>query len=95
LYRKANVSEKRCRENRMFQRKVVEKVTTHVLCSVSFFDNRAVYEIMWKNTVEPHRPKMTMWLMPIACWITKATNAHSEYVILIALPLKRWLNEST
>jgi hypothetical protein len=38
-------------------------------------------------------PQMAIWRMHIACWITKATNAHSEYVILIAFPLKRWLQE--
>ena len=27
---------------------------------------------------------MTTWGMRIACWIPKATNTHSEYVILIA-----------
>jgi len=31
--------------------------------------------------------------MRIACWIPKATNADSEYVILIAFPLLRWLHE--
>jgi len=29
--------------------------------------------------------------MRFACWITKATNAHSEYVILIALPQWRMM----
>jgi hypothetical protein len=29
--------------------KVVEKIKTHVLCSRTFSDNRAVYEIMCKN----------------------------------------------
>ena len=24
-----------------------------------FFENRAGYEMMWKNTVEPGRPEMT------------------------------------
>jgi hypothetical protein len=24
--------------------------------------------------------------MRFACWITKATNAHSEYIIFIAFP---------
>ena len=33
------------------------------------FENRAVYEKMWKNTVESDRPQMTMWLMRTACWI--------------------------
>ena len=31
----------------------------------------------------------------IACWIPKATNTHSQYVILIAFPLLQWLNERT
>jgi len=42
----------------MFQTKVVEKIKTHILCSVNFFDNFAVYEIMWKNAVEGGRPQM-------------------------------------
>jgi len=29
---------------------------------------------------------MATWGMRIACWIPKATNTHSEYVILIAFP---------
>ena len=37
---------------------------------------------------------MTIWLMRIACWIHKATNTHSEYVITIAFPLQQWLHES-
>jgi hypothetical protein len=28
-----------------------------------------------------------------SCWITKATDTHSEYVILIALPQHQWLHE--
>jgi hypothetical protein len=31
--------------------------------------------------------------MRIACWVPKATNTHSEYVILIAFPLQQWLHE--
>jgi hypothetical protein len=27
-----------------------------------------------------------LWRMRFACWMTKATDTHSEYVILIALP---------
>ena len=58
-----------------------------------FFDNHDVYEIMWKSMVEPDRPQMKTWLMRIACWIPKATNTHSEYVILTAFPMERWLDE--
>jgi hypothetical protein len=31
--------------------------------------------------------------MRIACWVPKATDTHSEYVTLIAFPLKQWLRE--
>jgi hypothetical protein len=29
-----------------------------------------------------------------ACWINKATDTHSEYVILIAFPEQQWLHVS-
>jgi hypothetical protein len=48
---------------------------------------------MWKNMVEPDRPQTTRRHMRSACWITKATNTHSEYVILIAVPQQQWLCE--
>jgi len=37
---------------------------------------------------------MTIWRMRIACWIPKATNTHSQYVIVIAFPLQQRLEES-
>jgi len=45
---------------------------------------------MWKNTAEH---QMTIWRMRISCWIPKATNVHSQYVILVAFPLQHWLYE--
>jgi hypothetical protein len=35
----------------------------------------------------------TIMRMRIASWMTKTTNTHSEYVILIAFPLQTWLHE--
>ena len=58
-----------------------------------FFENRAVYEIMWKSIVDPDRPQITIWRTSIACWIPKATNTHSECVILITFPLQQFLHE--
>jgi hypothetical protein len=55
----------------------------------NFIFNLAVCEIMWKNTVKPHRPQMTIWFMRIACWTLQATNRHSEYVKHIVFPLQR------
>jgi hypothetical protein len=34
---------------RIFQRKVVEKIQTHFMFNKFYFENRAVYEIMWKK----------------------------------------------
>jgi len=32
-------------------------------------------------------------VLHIACWIPKATNTLSEYVILIAFPLQQWSHD--
>jgi hypothetical protein len=48
---------------------------------------------MWKILVVPDRPQLTIERMRIAYWITKATNIHSEYVVLIVFPLQQWLHE--
>jgi hypothetical protein len=50
---------------------------------------------MWANMVERGRLQMTIWRMRIACWIPKATDTHSEYVIFNAFPLQQWLHERT
>jgi len=43
----------------MFETKVVEEIKkTHLVSTNFFFENLAIYEIMWKNTVEPNRPQM-------------------------------------
>ena len=39
---------------------------------------------MWKNIVQPYRPQVTIRRMCIACWLPKATNTYSDYVIRIA-----------
>ena len=70
----------------MFQTNAVEKLKI-----LFFFENRAVYEKMWKNTVERGRPQMTIWCMRITCWIPKAIDTHLEYVMLIAFPRQQWL----
>ena len=62
----------------MFQTKVVEKIKTHFMLNNFFSENRAVYEIMWINVVEPELSKMTIWRMRIARWITKTTDTHTQ-----------------
>ena len=56
-------------------------MTTRVLCWVPCFWKSCLYEVVWKNIVDPGRTQMTVWRMRIACRIPKSTNTHSEYVI--------------
>ena len=79
----------------VFQVKFVEKLRTHILCSITFLfsENRAVCEVMCENTVEPDSPQMTIRRVRIACWKTGYRHTHSEYVILIAFPHQQWLRE--
>ena len=80
ILRVRNVLEKSCREYQNTQ------------CSITlFFEVCAVYEIMWKNIIERGRPQTSLWHM--ACWIPKATDTYSEYVILITFPLQQRLHE--
>jgi len=39
----------------MFQLKAVEKIKTHFVFNNFFFLNCTIYEIKWKNSVEPDR----------------------------------------
>jgi hypothetical protein len=47
--------------------KFVEKIETHISCSVIFAENRAVYEVMWKNAVEPE--------------VTDENTAYEHYIL--------------
>ena len=72
-------SYKFCRENQ----------NTHFMFNCFFFfENRVVYKKMWKNTVEPSRPQMTILCMRVTYWIPKAKNTSPEYVLLISFPLQ-------
>jgi hypothetical protein len=42
----------------MFQANVSGKIKTHFTLNNIFPENRADYEITWKNAVEPDRPQM-------------------------------------
>jgi hypothetical protein len=69
ILRMRNASDTSCRENQ----------NTHFVSSNFFFENRTIYEKMWKNIVDRGRPHVTIWRMRIACWIPKATNTHRLY----------------
>ena len=69
--------------------KFIEKINTHVLCSVTF----TLYEVMWKNIVQTSRQQLTIWRMHIAFWLPTAAKSPSEYVTFIAFALQKWLHE--
>jgi hypothetical protein len=59
-----------------------------------FLENlNIIYNIMWKNIVDAGRPQKNIWHMRIACWITKATNTHSQNVIFTDFLLQTWLHK--
>ena len=81
----------------MFQTKVVQKIKTHILCyNNNFFSPRKSCRL-WDNVGKfctagaGHR--WQYGALRIACRILKATNTHSQYVILIAFPPQQWLRE--
>jgi hypothetical protein len=75
-----NVSNKTCRDNQ----------NTHLISMNIFLKSCRLWE-RWKYFVKPGRPQMRIRRMRLACRITKATDTHSKYVILIAFPLQKWL----
>jgi hypothetical protein len=72
----------------MFLTNDVEKIRTHILCSINYSpENRAVYEIMWENIVEPARhptEDSIIRRMRVAYLINKTIDTQSAYVILLA-----------
>jgi hypothetical protein len=84
LLRIKSVSDRSCRGNQ----------NTHIMINNFFFENRVVYEIMWKNIVQPDRPQMTTQYGTCALHAGQLRlQTHSEYVILIAFPRQEWLHE--
>ena len=86
LIRRKNVSDKSCRENQ----------NTHFM--FNNFCTRKSFRL-WDNTEKYCRAGQVtedniIWHMGFTCWIPKATDTHSEYVILIAFPLQQLLRES-
>jgi hypothetical protein len=59
--------------------KIIEKLKHTFMFNKFFPENRTVFEIRWKNVVEPERPLTTVWNIGIACWISKATDTLRIY----------------
>ena len=77
-----------------FQANILEKFKTHILGSITFFFRKLCR--LWHNVDKYFRDtqaQMAIWHKRIACWIPKATNTHSEYLLLIVFLLQQWLQE--
>jgi hypothetical protein len=80
----------------MFQTKVVENIKTHILCSTIFVSRKS--RRLWDNvekygTARQATEDNIIRRVRFACWITKATDTYTEYVILIAFLRQQWLRE--
>jgi hypothetical protein len=79
-----NISDKNCRENQ----------NTHFMFN-NFFQKSCR---LWDNVEKYGRARQDtddniIRRMRFVCWITKATDTHWEYVILIAYQRQQWLRE--
>jgi hypothetical protein len=68
----------------MFQTKGAEKIKTHVLCAVTFFwKSCCLWNNAWKYDIARHATDDNIIRhMCITGWIIKATDTHTEYVII-------------
>ena len=59
-----NVSDKTCRENQ----------NAFFILNKFFSENCTVYEVTWKNLVDPDRPHMAIRHMSFECWLFKTAD---------------------
>ena len=79
----------------MFQTKFVDTIKTGILCSITFFrkSSRLIDNVQKYGRAGHATDNDIIWRMRFACWIAKATNTHSEYVIIIVFPHQQWLHK--
>ena len=80
----------------MQQQNFVQKIKTHILCSVKSpppekKEIHATYNNVEKyGTAGKATDDNIIRHMRFACWVTKATNKRSEYVMHIAFQRQQW-----
>jgi hypothetical protein len=86
-------------EFEMFHTKVVEKLNAQIYVqslsiSLFFWKSFRLRDNVGKRCKAGHSTDDNRTQrMRFACWITRAIDTHSEYVILSAFPLQQWLQE--
>ena len=75
--------------------KVLETIKTHFLFSITYSPKTVPFlcNVKKYGTARGPTDNNVIRRMRFACSITKTTNTHSEYVILIALRRQHWLRE--
>jgi hypothetical protein len=73
--------------------KIVDKIKTHILCSITFWKSCHLWDNVEKYGWAGQATDEVIQHEYFACWFTKATDIHSQYVILIGFPWQQWLHE--
>jgi len=81
----------------VFPTKFEAKIKKHIMFNsiIFFFENLIICEIKSKKDVNPDRPQKRIWCTNFPFLINKATNAPSEYVLIINFPLQQWFHKRT
>ena len=77
----------------IFQARVVEKIKSQILISITFFENYAVYEIMWKKKYYRPRQAADCIVAQAHCMLDNQVYKHTGYVIFTAIPLQQSFHE--
>jgi hypothetical protein len=76
----------------MLQTLVVEKIKMDTLCSIAFPPKPChLWDAKKFGKARQATNNNIIWPMCTACWTTKTTDTHSEYVILIGVPRHKQL----
>ena len=86
----------------MFQTKVVVKLKTHILCSITLSriscrlrDSVEKLRTARQATNDTNADDSNMLRIRFACWVTKTTGTYLEYVILVAFLQQNLLRQRT
>jgi hypothetical protein len=75
--------------------KIKDKIKAHILFSATLFvpQFRLWEKVEKYGTARQATDDNIILGTRLACWVTKATDTHPEYAILIAFSLQPWLHE--
>jgi hypothetical protein len=77
----------------MFRTNIVEKIKTHILCSINLFRKSysVRYDVEKYGSTRQAIDDNIILRMPFAGWIIKVTDTYSEYVTLTGFPRQQCL----